>query len=80
MDKKQYSKEGKKQTHYLIYILQTFDLLRTNNLLPLLRLRKKCIKNMNQEKDTNWKPLYIALLAITVLMIVAMLLFQNYYK
>ncbi|GEM_PF-3145852 len=35
---------------------------------------------MNQEKDTNWKPLYIALLAITVLMIVAMLLFQNYYK
>ena len=35
---------------------------------------------MNQEKDMNWKTLYIALLAITVLMIVAMLLFQNYYK
>ena len=35
---------------------------------------------MNQEKNTNWKTLYIALLAITVLMIVAMLLFQNYYK
>ena len=35
---------------------------------------------MNQEKDMNWKTLYIALLAITVLMIVAMFLFQNYYK
>lgn len=35
---------------------------------------------MNQEKDTNWKSLYIALLAITFVMIIAMLLFQNYYK
>ncbi|SFC27189.1 hypothetical protein SAMN05421876_11185 [Kaistella jeonii] len=35
---------------------------------------------MNQEKNTNWKTLYTALLIITVLMIVAMLIFQNYYK
>ncbi len=35
---------------------------------------------MNQEKDTNWKTLYMGLLVITVLMILAMLLFQNYYK
>ncbi len=35
---------------------------------------------MNQEKNTNWKMLYTSLLVITVLMIVAMLLFQNYYK
>ncbi|SEW17733.1 hypothetical protein SAMN05421765_2974 [Kaistella antarctica] len=35
---------------------------------------------MNQEKPTNWKKLYIALLLITAVMIVAMLLFQNYYK
>lgn len=35
---------------------------------------------MKQEKDTNWKALYIALLAVTFLMIVAMLLFQNHYQ
>ena len=35
---------------------------------------------MNQEKDTNWKKLYIALLIITALMIIAMILFQNYYR
>lgn len=35
---------------------------------------------MNKEKPTNWKSLYTALLVITFLMIVAMLLFQNYYK
>lgn len=35
---------------------------------------------MNQEKPTNWKKLYIGLLIITAVMIVAMILFQNYYK
>ena len=35
---------------------------------------------MNQEKGTNWKKLYIALLIITALMIIAMILFQNYYR
>lgn len=35
---------------------------------------------MNEEKNTNWKSLYIALLIITFLMIIAMILFQNYYK
>ena len=44
------------------------------------RITNKCDKNMNQEKPTNWKKLYIALLLITAVMIVAMLLFQNYYK
>ena len=44
------------------------------------RALKKRKKNMNQEKNTNWKTLYMGLLVITVLMILAMLLFQNYYK
>lgn len=35
---------------------------------------------MDEEKPTNWKSLYIALLIITFLMIAAMLFFQNYYK
>ena len=35
---------------------------------------------MNQEKTSNWKKLYIALLTITAVMIVAMILFQNNYK
>ena len=43
-------------------------------------LQINVIKTMNQEKPTNWKKLYIALLLITAVMIVAMLLFQNYYK
>ncbi len=35
---------------------------------------------MNQKKETNWKSLYTSLLIITFLMIIAMLIFQNYYK
>ena len=35
---------------------------------------------MKQEKNTNWKHLYLALITITFLMMVAMYLFQNYYK
>lgn len=35
---------------------------------------------MNQEKKTNWNNLYISLLVVTFAMMVAMLIFQNYYK
>ncbi|MEC5158371.1 cytoskeletal protein RodZ [Chryseobacterium sp. MP_3.2] len=35
---------------------------------------------MKEEKKTNWKKLYISLLVVTFAMMVAMLLFQNYYK
>ena len=35
---------------------------------------------MKQEKKTNWKQIYLALITITFLMMVAMYLFQNYYK
>lgn len=52
-------------------------LLKFTNVVPG---RPKKEKNMNQKKNTNWKTLYIGLLVIIVLMIIAMLLFQNYYK
>lgn len=32
------------------------------------------------ERKTNWKSLYASLLIITFAMMIAMLLFQNYYK
>ncbi|NRS91788.1 hypothetical protein HNQ03_000855 [Chryseobacterium sp. 16F] len=35
---------------------------------------------MKEEKQTNWKRLYIGLIVITFLMMFAMYLFQNYYK
>lgn len=35
---------------------------------------------MNQENKTNWKKLYAGLIIVTFLMMIAMYIFQNYYK
>ena len=35
---------------------------------------------MNQNKEANFKTLYISLIIVTFLMMGAMYLFQNYYK
>ena len=37
-------------------------------------------KENMKENNTNWKSLYTSLLIITFLMIIAMLIFQIYYK
>jgi len=35
---------------------------------------------MNEEKQTKWNRLYVALLIVTFLMIIAMLIFQTQYQ
>ena len=61
------------------------DFFKLYELIFLNTIKKLCdfvvkFPNMNQEKNTNWKKLYISLLVFTFVLIVAMFLFQNHYK